>query len=273
MRVVLDSSCSQLGLKEHIEKRDGYKLNEDDLKQFYERVGSRNGWDFSKVNCVSEGAQWSFYEEVVTRCRRSDLLLDIGTGGGESLLSIADAVHLAVGVDLSSGMIQTALANLERSKKHNVRFYCMDSGGIEFPDGFFNIVSCRHAPFSAGEVGRVLTKDGIFLTQRVSEADKLNIVKAFGRKRTEVCDGTLQHTYLTELAEAGFRDVQSFEYDATEYYQSYEDLVFLLKHTPIIPGFGETEEDFAILKSFIEENQTSRGIQTNAKRFMIIAKK
>ncbi len=52
-----------------------------------------------------------------------------------------------------------------------------------------------------------------------------------------------------------------------------EDLIFLLKHTPIIPNFGEEEEDFNILQKFIKANSSEKGIRTNSKRFMIIAVK
>ncbi|MGM2834971.1 SAM-dependent methyltransferase, partial [Bacillus cereus group sp. Bce025] len=51
------------------------------------------------------------------------------------------------------------------------------------------------------------------------------------------------------------------------------DLIFLLKHTPIIPNFGEEEEDFNILQKFIKANSSEKGIRTNSKRFMIIAVK
>ncbi|MBW7457429.1 class I SAM-dependent methyltransferase [Paenibacillus sepulcri] len=248
-------------------------MNELEYRKFYDRVGQLNGWDFSKVQCESEGVKWDFYSEVTRRCRKSDLLLDIGTGGGEALLSIADCAALLVGIDDSPGMIQEALANLEQSKKSNVRILPMNAEKIDFPAAFFNVVSCRHAPFSAQEIARVLEGGGVFLTQQVSEDDKLNLIRAFGRGQKAAQDGTLKNKYSSELSEAGFSDIQSFDFDATEYYKTYEDLVFLLKHTPIIPNFGQGSDDFAKLEAFIQENQTGKGIKTNSKRFMIIARK
>jgi hypothetical protein len=62
-------------------------------------------------------------------------------------------------------------------------------------------------------------------------------------------------------------------YNAAEYYRSYEDLIFLLKHTPTIPGFGKEQADLHRLAAFIEGNKTEKGIATNAERFMIIARK
>lgn len=248
-------------------------MNELEYKKFYDRVGKVNGWDFSKVKCIYEGVQWDFYHEVSLRCTKSDTLLDIGTGGGEALLSIADLASQLIGVDNSAGMIETAHANMLNSGKSNVGFLRMDAGKLEFPENYFNIVSCRHSPFCANEVAKVLVQDGFFLTQQVSEGDKLNVKEAFGRNLGATPNGTLMNKYVNELREAGFSDVHSYEYDAIDYYQTYEDLVFLLKHTPTIPNFGEDEQDFAILDEFIQENQCSKGIRTNSKRFMIIAQK
>ncbi len=38
-----------------------------------------------------------------------------------------------------------------------------------------------------------------------------------------------------------------------------EDFIFLLKHTPIIPNFGEEEEDFNILQKFIKALVLKKG--------------
>ncbi|MFC3749612.1 class I SAM-dependent methyltransferase [Paenibacillus sp. GCM10012306] len=245
-------------------------MNKVDYKEFYDRVGVLNGWDFSHVKCVSEEAPWDFYREVTKRCHPSDLLLDIGTGGGEAILSIADSAALLVGIDQSTGMMETANRNLSSSGRTNVRFLEMNGDQLEFPAHFFNVIPCRHSPYSAKEIARVLSKDGVFLTQQVAENDKLNLKEAFGSGQAwGTPGGTLKQQYLTELSEAGFREIQSYEYNITEYYQTAEDLIFLLKHTPIIPGFGQNEEDFQILERFIAENQTEQGIMTNSERFMI----
>lgn len=248
-------------------------MNQEQYRSFYDQVGVLNGWDFSSVKLAAEGVQWEFYNEVIQRCGRSDLLLDIGTGGGEALLSIADHALLLVGIDQSAEMIQTARANLLQANKANVRFLQMDAEEIGFPDRFFHIVSCRHSEFHAKETARVLAPGGVFLTQQVSEHDKLNLKHAYGRGQSfGVPDGSLRRQCEADLAEAGFTDIRSFEYDADEYYETYEDLVFLLKFTPIIPNFGQIDSDFERLQQFIEANRTDRGIRTNAKRFMIVAK-
>jgi SAM-dependent methyltransferase len=249
-------------------------MNTSEYKDFYDKVGKLNGWDFSKLKTVTEGEQWNFYYEVTQRCNKSDLLLDIGTGGGEALLSIADTALLLVGIDNSAGMIQTATHNLLESKLNNVRFLHMEAEKVAFPELFYNVISCRHSEFVAKEVAKVLRSEGVFLTQQVSENDKLNIKQAFGRGQAfEIEDGLLKNKYISELGKAGFNDIKYYDFDATQYFKTYEDLVFFLRYTPVIPNFGQVERDFDILRKFIESNQTDKGIRTNLKRFMIVAKK
>ncbi|MFD2211886.1 class I SAM-dependent methyltransferase [Virgibacillus halophilus] len=246
------------------------KVNYED---FYDKVGRINGWDFSDVKVTSTGVSWNFFNEVQGLCKSSDIILDIGTGGGESLLGISSSALLLVGIDLSNGMIETANANLQKSDICNVRFIQMDADRLQFPDDFFNVVSCRHSPFHANEIARVLKSGGTFITQQVCENDKRNLKTFFNRGQSfGEKEGTLKKRYVEELKTAGFSEMKVFDYDATEYYQRPEDLIFLLKHTPIIPNFGEADTDCKMLKNFIHKNETAKGIMTNSKRFMIEAK-
>ncbi len=247
-------------------------MNPFEYKNFYDRVGKTNGWNFSNVKCVSDGTQQDIYTEVKNICKSSDLLLDIGTGCGEAILSIAESALLLIGIDQSTGMLETATRNGAESGIANVRFLQMAAEHLQFPPDFFDIVSCRHSAFSATEVARVLKKGATFLTQQVSEDDKSNIKDAFGRGQAfGTSAGTLQQQYVTDLHEAGFSNIRALAFNATEYYETVEDLIFLLKHTPIIPDFGQNAGDFQILQQFVRDNQTEKGIRTNAGRFVITA--
>lgn len=247
-------------------------MNLINYENFYNKVGKENGWDFSMLKVFAEGVQWDFYEEVRSKSQTSDVLLDIGTGGGENLLKIAPYFLLLIGIDLSHEMVERAQSNLNKTRESNVRLFQMSSEDIQFPKEFFDVITCRHAPFSAREVAKVLKAGGFFLTQQVGEGDKFNLKNAFNVP-LKSNDGTLKEKYMKELMEAGFMNIQSYDYNAIEYYQSPEDLIFLLKHTPIIPNFGANKQDFETLKHFIKDNQTKKGIQTNSQRFLIVAKK
>lgn len=246
------------------------KINDED---FYDKVGRINGWDFSNIKSTSIGVGWDFFKEVEKHCHLDDVILDIGTGGGESLLDISPSALLLIGIDLSNGMIETAKANLRKLAICNVRFSQMDANNLQFPHAFFDVISCRHSPFNAKEIARVLKNGGTFITQQVSEHDKQNVKDFFNRGQSfGVEEGTLKKRYVEELKAVGFSKVKCFDYDATEYYQRPEDLMFLLKHTPIIPHFGEEDTDYKMLEKFIHQNTTGKGIITNSKRFMIEVK-
>lgn len=249
-------------------------MPEIDYKEWYDRVGAQIGWDFGSLRCRVENAAWDFYEAVAKYCDGRTVLLDIGCGGGEKLIGLAAKVFLLIGIDASTAMIQAAQNNLLQTGLTKVRFFQMRAQGLMFPDGFFQCVSCRHCSFDPGEVAKVLAKDGVFLTQQVGEGDKLNIKQAFGRGQNfEQADGTQKAAYERELKQAGFREVQALEYDAAEYYQTAGDLLFLLKHAPIVPDFGEVPGDWEIFRRLVAEFQTGKGIYTNAKRYLLIARK
>lgn len=248
-------------------------MNDLDYKRFYDRVGKANGWDFSKLKVISEGVLWDFNEEVNKKSHQSHILLDLGTGGGENVLAMASLFQFLVGIDLSSDMIETAQNNLKKSNISNVRFSNMSTNEIKFPAGFFDIITCRHAPFNAMEVAKVLKENGYFITQQVGENDKINLIETFNRGQGLGENGSMLTHYVEELNEAGFSKIEPFEYNAVEYYERPEDLIFLLRHTPIIPDFGEKAGDFEVLNDFMENNRTEKGIRTNSERFLIIAKK
>lgn len=243
-------------------------------ERFYEAVGKANGWDFSRLRSRTEGELWNFYQLVAENTQSSDTLLDIGTGGGEKVLEIAASFFTVTGIDRSKAMIETAKANLAKTDFSHVCFLEASSETLPFRESSFDRLSSRHAPFNAKEIWRVLKKGGTFYTQQVSEADKANLKDAFGRGQSfGERDGELRDAYERDLAAAGFSEMEIREYDAVEYLERREDLLFLLLHTPIIPSFGEQEGDFDRLQEFIEQNQTGKGIRTNSKRFLIIAKK
>lgn len=246
-------------------------MNEE---EFYNKIGEINGWDFSHLQVEVEGAKWGFNEKVKEIGQESDSLLDLGTGGGENVIGLAPEFSSLVGIDTSQSMIRKAKSNLKTSGILNTSFHEMSNHELTFPDQFFHIVTSRHAPFKASEVNRVLCQGGTFITQQVSEEDKLNLKKEFGRGQSYgEQDGKLKQKYIVELKEAGFSSIVELEYNATEYYKGEEDLLFLLNHTPIIPNFLEDSIDMIRFNQFVQKNKTKKGIRTNSKRFLLIATK
>jgi len=242
-------------------------------RKLYRKVGSRMGWDFRALSKRTKvvGKKWKF-PELVEKRARGKTILDVGTGGGELLLRIAKHAKTACGIDVTKEMIRTARRNLRRSGLRNVEFTVADSRKLPYPDGCFDVVMCRHAPFYAREVARVLRPGGTFMTQQVTEDDKLNVKKVFGRSgHGTTKPGTLLKKCLADIRRSGLKIVRKDRYDATEYY-SMDDMIFLLKNTPIVCGL-DVKRDAKKLEELDRRFTTRYGIRTNATRFLLICRK
>jgi hypothetical protein len=59
-------------------------------------------------------------------------------------------------------------------------------------------------------------------------------------------------------------------YEVAEYYQTEEDLRFLLLNTPIVPDFGKVAGDEARFARYVAENRSSRGIRATSSRSLLV---
>ena len=243
-------------------------------KSFYDKIGARIGWDFSKIYTkLKTKRKWDFINLVSKHISPNQVLLDIGTGGGEILLNLAAKAKFSYGIDNSPAMIRTAKINLTKTKfKNKVKFLVEDSHALHFKEEYFDLIICRHAPFSTTEVFRVLKRGGIFITQQVAENDKISFKRIFSRGQNfGIKPGTLMRDYLFQLKNSGFNITKTENYNVTEYYP-HKDLLFLLRNTPIIPNFN-LKKDNIFLDRLIRSFSTTKGIITNESRFLILARK
>ncbi|NOZ77414.1 MAG: class I SAM-dependent methyltransferase [Euryarchaeota archaeon] len=77
--------------------------------------------------------------------RDTDSVLDIATGGGFLALEFARHAREVTGVDLTPRMLERAELLKAGAGIDNVRFRTADVENLPFPDGSFDIVSCRFA--------------------------------------------------------------------------------------------------------------------------------
>ncbi len=80
----------------------------------YEEIGN---WDFSDIKyIVEQSGSWDFYKEISKYSSESSLILDLGTGGGEKVLSHMPDAGMIIATDFSPKMIETAnkVGNLKK---------------------------------------------------------------------------------------------------------------------------------------------------------------
>ena len=247
----------------------------EELKRIAVSVGEREGWDFSRVRDAREPVPWDYLDVVQRYLRPTNRVLDVGTGGGEKLLSLAACFDSAVGVDASAEMIETAQKNKAAAQVEAVSFEVMRGEALQFPDGTFDVVLNRHCSVDVRETFRVLRPGGYFVTQQVGARNTQNICALFhcgvgGEYEVELFQE------LSVLAGAfrqlGCRVVCAAEYDVRYWFLDVESLLFWLQAIPMPEDF-DIERHWQQVNHIIKEFSTPRGIESNEHRELLIVQR
>ena len=186
----------------------------DCWKQEAER--SLEGWDFSYLDDSTrwemESLPWDYLKIVRQHLKEEDRLLDMGTGGGEVLLTFEHPYN-------QTSVTEGYLPNYHLCKKKleplgiTVKFVEEDDV-LPFSENSFDIILNRHEAFRLDEVHRVLKSGGIFITQQVGCENSRTLSKRLLKKELEV-DVRNQLTYQLEQArKIGFEILNSDEFYA-----------------------------------------------------------
>jgi SAM-dependent methyltransferase len=247
----------------------------EELKRIAASVGEREGWDFSRVRDAREPMPWDYLDVVRRYLRPTDHVLDVGTGGGEKLLSLAACFDSAAGVDVSAEMIATAQKNKAAAQTEKVSFEVMRGEALQFPDGTFDVMLNRHCTVNVRETFRVLRPGGYFITQQVGARNAQNICALFG------CGvgGEYEPELFQELPvlagafrQLGCRVVCAAEYDVRYWFLDVESLLFWFQAIPMPQDF-DIEVHWQQVNHVIAEFNTPQGIETNEHRELLIAQK
>lgn len=240
-------------------------------KEFYDKIGSLIGWNFSMLKYkLVDNSAFQYFDEINNQITEQSILLDIGTGGGEKLTKlISDKCLLKIGTDFSQEMIKVANEN---NKNNKIKFFEMNSENIKFPNNFFDIICARHTPFDFKEIFRLLNSNGTFFSEQIDEDDCKSLKELFGRGQGHNAKLKLMDKIKEEAKQNELKNIEFFDIIQQEYYEKEEDLLFLLKNTPIIPNFGDEKLDYQKFNEYVEKNKTDKGILLERKLFGIKAK-
>jgi len=118
---------------------------------------------------------WRWPDLVQPCLNGASRLLDMGTGEGSALLSLAPLPGFTVAYEEWQPTVPAALATLRPHGVHLVVCLGADDNtasqrnrpGLPFAAGAFDVVVSRHEAFDAAEVRRLLRPGGWFVTQQV----------------------------------------------------------------------------------------------------------
>lgn len=252
-------------------------MDKDNLKKIWkqeEEAAHIQGWDFSHIHERYEEEKdlpWN-YEEIVRQYLKKDLnIMDYDTGGGEFLLSLKHPYHRTFATE---GYPPNVKLCSEKLLPLGIDFKeCNDPSKIPFEDAAFDLIINRHGSFHAGEIHRLLCRNGLFITEQVGGDNDRDLVEM-------VLPGTdkpFPHLNLSEQSkyfeEAGFHIVKAEEaYRPIKFY----DVGAFVWFAHVI----EWEfPDFSVDKCFTQLLKMQETIDKNGKiegtihRYLIVAKK
>ena len=245
-------------------------------KEFYEEI---KDWDFSKFEIESESlTNWDLYEILNELDNKESKILDLGTGGGEKVLSCFPQAKEILGTDFSEGMIETANKNLELSGRKDVSFRIMDNLDMNVPDDYFDIVVARNTITDPKQIYKCLKKDGYLLLKGVDRDDCWSLKLLFGRGQGYNDIKPISLIDYEHILEAGFKDVELVPIHEREYFKNEYLFKEFLKKVPIINDFSDDQDhsqelDETILDNYIKNNTHNGKIKLLRRYYGITAKK
>jgi SAM-dependent methyltransferase len=200
-----------------------------------------SGWDFTEIDAVVDGEPpWSYDGLARGVLAGATSALDLGTGGGEVLLTLRDALPVdTVATEGWPPNVPVATAALAPHGIDVVAYDAEADARVPFEDSRFDVVLDRHEAYVASEVFRVLRPGGAFLTQQVDGRDFAESQELFGAS-TAYPHVTLEHLRAEAVA-AGFVVEEEGDWVGT---MRFPDVGAFVSYVRVVPW--QVPEDFSV---------------------------
>lgn len=231
------------------------------------------GWDFSHINgrWESEDLAWDYKEILLSHLKSADKLLDMGTGGGEFLLSLKHPFALTTVTEAYRPNVQLCK---ERLAPLGIEVVQIEEDDIlPFEGNSFDMVVNKHESFDPAEVARVLKKGGYFITQQVGGKNNWDLAQHLipdfipeptTHDLAHSVDSLRKLGFEIQFAEEAFPPIRFFDVGALVYFAKIIEWEF--------PGFS-VDSSFEALCECQKEIQEKGFIQGTEHRFVIVAKR
>ncbi len=162
-------------------------MNQSELIESWkhEQTQPFTGWDFSYLSgrMIEDQAPWSYSARAADLMKQASAMIDLGTGGGERLLSLREYwPNKVVVTEDYPPNFKLATERLSPLGVTVLDVPLTDDEPMPFADGDFDLVLNRHAGFNPKEVARILAARGTFLTQQIHGRWADDLLAAFDAK-------------------------------------------------------------------------------------------
>lgn len=239
-----------------------------------EEDGAFAGWDFSHLEgrCVSEPLPWDYRTKVLDFLKPKSRLLDMGTGGGEFLLSLRHPGAL-------TSVTESWAPNLSLCRKRlsplGIRVEeCSCEAGVRMPfaDDSFDLILNRHESYDLREVRRILKNGGYFITQQAGGRDNELLSKRLIPQYEPELPAFNLENELPRFQAEGFRVMYQNQDYPVGRFLDVGALCWYAKRIPWqFPGFS-VERCFDRLLLLQQELEQRGELTTRGHRFILIGK-
>lgn len=246
--------------------------DDDLLRTWRERFGLPViGWNFAELagEMTGEVPPWSYPAIAREHLRHARHALDMGTGGGELLMAMADALPddtvATEGWQPNVSIATEALA----PEGIEVVFYDAEAEApMPFGDDRFDIVLNSHDAYDTTEVHRVLRPGGCFVTQQVDGRNLHETQQLFGGS-TSYEDVTLAN-FSRYAQDAGLVIERSQEWVGKLAFASVSAMV---RYFAMVPW--EVPDDFSVdryAETLLDLQRSKAELVFTQRRFLLIAR-
>ncbi len=227
------------------------------------------GWDFSWLNgrAVSHNPSWSYADLARQALDAATRVLDVDTGGGELLASLAPLPEATIATE---GYLPNLPIARDRLSPLGVDVRRHDRGD-PFPldDNGVDLILNRHARLDPTELARVLRPAGVLVTQQVGNRNDAEINDALGA--APVTGDYDCASAVAALREHGFEIIEAVEEWPEFVLGDVGALIFQLRAVSWqIPDFDVTTYEPA-LRELDERIRRSGSFVVHDHRFLIRA--
>jgi SAM-dependent methyltransferase len=231
------------------------------------------GWDFSWLadKQVEGQPPWDYPTLARQHMQSARAMLDMDTGGGELLASLAPFPQRTCATESYPPNIALARARLEPL---GIELYVPDPDeNLPIEDGSFDLVINRHGGYRTAEVHRVLRPGGIFLTQQVGGQNQFRLNELLQEQPSFVyADWTLDRA-CDQLRQAGLEILHTQEAFPEVRYLNIAAVVYYLRVISWqVEGFAP-QNSLAQLYTIHQLIQREGSLLTHYHRFLIEARR
>lgn len=252
-------------------------MTSSELRQAWlqeEAIAHMKGWDFSHLHgryTEEENLPWDYEAIVRSHLSPEKALLDMGTGGGEFLLTLKHPPAMTI---VTEGYPPNAELCRERLAPLGIRVVEADGEDpLPLPDNAFDLVINRHESYNIPELRRILKPGGLFITQQVGEDNDRDLAELLLPGTEKPFPGLNAVKQARRFREAGFTVLHSEEAFRPIRFFDVGALVWFARVIPWeFPGFSVKACFGRLLEAqrILEEKGEIRGM---THRFLLVARK